>query len=94
MSEPSILVVHPKSIAPKDKRALKDAGIIVIEADDPASVRFLKPNAELDGSELLLCAMRAIASQSIYTKVKIDLVDNIMTALEQKAATLPSGERI
>lgn len=58
--EPSILVLHPGQIKAAVRKALAAAGVLVIEVDDPASVRFMRPNAELSSTEMLVAALRAI----------------------------------
>lgn len=60
MGEISIVAVRPKAISAKDKKTLATAGIVVIEMDEPETLRFLKPNAELDGNDLLLAALGAM----------------------------------
>lgn len=60
MSEPTILFVKPAAISAPDKDALKSAGIIVIEIDDPASAKFVRAGPELTGGELLRAACEAI----------------------------------
>lgn len=70
MSDPSILFVRPKAISPRDKKALQAAGVIVVEVDDPQSVRLVKANAELDGSAMLRAAAKAISESGYQTDVK------------------------
>ena len=64
MSEVSIVAVRPKAISVKDKKVLAAAGVIVVEMDEPETLRFLKPNAELDGSDMLLVALEAMQKHS------------------------------
>jgi hypothetical protein len=60
--DPSILFVKPKAISTKDKEALHDAGVIVVEVDDPSAVKLVRPVAEIEGGEILRAAARAIAT--------------------------------
>lgn len=60
MSDPCVFVVKPRAISLKDKSALRKAGVIVVETDDPSSVRFIRPLAEISSTEMLRCAMKAI----------------------------------
>lgn len=63
MSEPCILPVLPGSLSQADRRELRKAGVIVIEHNDPGSIRFLRPTSELDASDMLHCAMQALNKQ-------------------------------
>lgn len=66
MIDPTILPVKPGSLNKRDKSALRKAGVIVIEHDDPSSIRLLRPAVEIDSSDLLRCAMRALVSDSSW----------------------------
>lgn len=64
MSEPSILFVKPKAINARDKKTLSAAGVIVIEVENVADVKFTRPSSsapELPNSALLHAASKAIA---------------------------------
>lgn len=67
MKEPIILPVKPGTLTVKDKAELRKAGVIVIEHDNPAELRLLRPLAELDSSDMLLCAMKALTSDKTMT---------------------------
>lgn len=62
MKDPAILFVKPKAISSADKKALSDAGVLVIEVADPHDVKLTRPHAELSGSELLGIAADVIAN--------------------------------
>lgn len=59
-TEPSLLIVKPGTLSIADRELLVRASIVVVEAEDPASVRFLKPNAEVSGSDMLMAALAAL----------------------------------
>lgn len=61
MRDPAILFVRPKAIRAEDRAALAKAGVLVIEVDDPRSVKLTRPHAELEGSDLLRCAVETIS---------------------------------
>lgn len=65
MAEIAILVTKPKTLTRKARRALEDSGVVVIETDDPKSIRFITPQAELSGSELLAAALIAIDESAL-----------------------------
>jgi hypothetical protein len=64
MSDPAILFVKPKAISPRDKKMLSDAGIFVVEIDDPANAKFVRSCAELSTTEMLHAAMVAVSKSS------------------------------
>jgi hypothetical protein len=66
VADPAILFVKPKAISAEDKNTLKEAGVIVIEIKNLSDAKFVRPYSELDGSELLRAAAKAI-SESNYT---------------------------
>ena len=89
MNEPCILPVKPGSLNAKDKAALRKAGVIVVEHESPEEIRFLRPTADIDSSDMLLCAMRAL-----NVKTGVDGSDQreafaklVLTALEAKDTT-------
>lgn len=60
---PTILVVKPKSLTAADKKILRDAGVVCIESNDPASVRLIAAESQpIGGNDLFYAAMKAIAS--------------------------------
>lgn len=62
--EPLLLPVKPGSLNTKDKAELRKTGVLVIEHDNPAELRLLKPHAELDANDMLRCAMKALCSNT------------------------------
>lgn len=69
MSDPSILFVKPKAISASDKRALKSAGIIVIEIENVADAKFIRAHAEIEGTRMLELACATIKNCD-YGRVK------------------------
>jgi hypothetical protein len=64
MSDPAILFVKPKAISQRDKKMLQGAGILIVEVDDPGSVKFTRANAEISSGSMLAIACKVIHSQS------------------------------
>lgn len=81
--ETTILVTKPKQLNAEDKAALRKGGVIVVEAEDPDSVRFLKPNSMIGADGLLYAAMDAITrGRSSTTK---EIFADQVAALTKKA---------
>lgn len=59
-AEPSVLFVKPQSISADDKASLASAGIIVVEIDDPSSVKLVRAHSEISGSDMMMAALRAV----------------------------------
>ena len=56
----NILVTKPKTLMRKDKDLLRASGVIVIEAEDPKAVRFLRPEADIEYGDMLYAAITAV----------------------------------
>lgn len=69
MDEVTLLPVKPGSLTIEDKTILREVGVIVIEHENPHEIRLLRPSAEVAASDLLMCAMKALAtSDADYNK--------------------------
>ena len=56
-----ILVTKPGVLSAKDRSALRRAGVVCVEADDPADVKLISAEgAELGATELLYAAMQGV----------------------------------
>ena len=78
-----ILVVKPKSLTAADKKILREAGVVVVEAADPSSVRLIQPEGPtLGGDELLYAAMKAIRVKGDST-VKGLFTETVANLIEQ-----------
>lgn len=64
IKEPTLLFVKPGSIGLEDKVVLREARVIVVEMDDPSSVRLIRAGTELDGTEMLGLAAKAMVDCS------------------------------
>jgi len=86
VSDATILPVRPGTLSAKDKRALSAAGVVVVEHENPAEVRLLRPAADLDSSAMLLCAMRALSKlEGASAKEQRELFSRLVLAeLEAK----------
>lgn len=83
MKEPIILPIKPGALSRADKKALSDAGVIVIEHINPEEIRLLRPIADLDSSELLRCAVHAI-NNSGSQYLAVDFKNEICKAILEK----------
>lgn len=70
MKELSFMPVRPGTISESDKISLREAGVIVIEHEDPASIRIIRPGADIEAGEMLCAAMKALKSQKGTTADK------------------------
>jgi nucleoside-diphosphate-sugar epimerase len=69
MSEPAILPVCPQSLSDRDRAALRRAGVVVIEHENPDELRLLRPSADVDASDMLRCALTALAHGPTHRNV-------------------------
>ncbi len=70
MNEPTLLPVKPGSLSADDKAALRDAGVIVIEHENPQELRLLRPSADVDAGTMFACAMEALCGPSSDSAVR------------------------
>ena len=65
MTTPAILVVKPGTLSRAERKLLLEAGVVCVEADDPASVRYLSMETPpMDSNDLFRAAMFAIAENT------------------------------
>lgn len=83
MADPTILFVKPTAISSADKRALAKAGVVVVEVANPQDVKLVKANTEIDGSEMLMCAAKAI-KQGNSRDTYVAFASAIMAAIEAR----------
>lgn len=56
----TIMPVKPGTISDADKAALKEIGVLVIEHEDPDSIRLITPMNETDSGAMLRMAVKAL----------------------------------
>lgn len=60
---PSILIVKPGAMGDEARKALADAGVIIVEAADPSDARLITPEPlPISGNDMLYAAITAIVS--------------------------------
>ena len=80
-----ILVTKPDTLNQRDKAALRRAGVVVIEADNPSDVKLIQANgAELSGGDMLYAAISAIAKDQ-YTGNVAQTFPKIMAQMMKDA---------
>lgn len=67
--DPAILFIKPNAISPADRTTLATAGILVIEIDDPSSVKFTRAGMDIPQNGLLAAASKAIRHSKAATEV-------------------------
>ena len=68
--DPAILFAKPKAVSKADRAALKEAGVLVIELDDPQAAKLTRAHAEVDGTDLLRIACQSIHEANSLNSVK------------------------
>ncbi len=58
--EVALLPVKPGTMSADDKATLREVGVVVVEHEEPETLRLLTPTAELGTSDLLGAAMFAL----------------------------------
>lgn len=62
MSDTTLFIAKPGILSAADKKELRKAGIICIEAANPDDFRFIRAEADMSCTDMLLAAMRAMNS--------------------------------
>lgn len=79
-----VLVARPKTLSPADKGKLRKAGVLVVEAEDPQSVRLIsaEPPA-IPGDAILRAALiganQNYDGQKAFTKAMLDAMQKDTT---------------
>jgi outer membrane receptor for monomeric catechols len=82
MSEPAILFMKPSAISADDKLELKNAGILVIEIDDPANAKFTRAAADISSTDMLGIAA-TIIKNTPAASVRDSFAKAVCIAIEQ-----------
>lgn len=76
-----ILVTKPGALNQRDKAALRKAGVVCVEADNPADVKLISTEgAELGASEMLYAAIKGV-NADIYGKAHVAFANAVEAAL-------------
>lgn len=62
MTEAAIMFAKPGALKESDKTALHEVGVVVVEVDDPQSVKFVRAQTEVPAGDLLAAAAKAFAA--------------------------------
>lgn len=68
MIDPTVLFVKPRAISQRDKKALQNAGVIVVEIENLMDAKFIRAGVELSASDMLLAAVAAIQVSDFSVK--------------------------
>ena len=59
-----IFVCKPGAISAEDRSALREAGVVVVELDDPNEFRQVRAHPELSSGDILTAALTALSPES------------------------------
>lgn len=81
--EPLLMPVKPRTLSDSDKLALRELGVFAFDHPNPEQVRLLRSVVELNGSDLLLAAMRALNTRrNLSDHAREDFAKHVLAALE------------
>jgi hypothetical protein len=76
-----VLVIKPGTLVAADKRKLRNAGVVAVEAEHPEDVRLLSTEGPpMDGDELLFAAVSAI---NVSSTAKGAFAEEMLNALNR-----------
>lgn len=64
--QPYLMPVKAGTISDKDIAKLEAAGVTVFECEDPSAIKFISPQFDVGGGELLQAALDALAYRPSY----------------------------
>jgi hypothetical protein len=84
------IIVFPRGqLSPKDRKAMRDAGVLVVEADDPKQVIQLMPESSaIDSSSIMMALLKAVADGHGASAIFVRELERRLVAKE-KSASLP-----
>lgn len=88
-----IICVPPKSLTPVQKQVLQKNGAIVIETDNPESVRVINPELPVDTNDYFMSALQAIVENSSDIVAKC-FVKNLYQRLKDKSVMPNDAEKV
>lgn len=59
-----IFVCKPGAISAEDRTALREAGVVVVELDNPADFRMVRAQPELNAGDILTAALAGLSPES------------------------------
>ena len=83
MSAPPILFVKPNAISSVDKKQLRAVGVTVVEINNLDDAKFVYAGHEIEATQMLRCAAKAIRSSEVSTKAFGAAVALVLSADEE-----------
>jgi hypothetical protein len=81
---PELLVVVRLGSMPDITRArLESLGFVVVQVNDPADVRLLRPSGEIEAGPLLRCALAALAGGSFAGEQRENFVRLLAATMKE-----------
>lgn len=66
MTDPAILFVKPGAVSAADKTALHDAGVVVVEVENPHDVKLVRASATIAGDAMFSALLGAVVEEGEY----------------------------
>lgn len=83
-----ILAVPKNAITPKQKELLTKKGYVVIECDNPESIRVINPEQSMDTSDWFMAALKACTCRESIVSTNADkFVNELYSRLKSKELT-------
>lgn len=88
-----ILITKPGTLTAADKKKLRVAGVVTVEAESPQDVRLIGAEGPaLDGNDLLFAAMMALNTSSTYSRDARELFAKVVMTLISDARKARKSE--
>src|SRR5262245_12591862 len=84
-TDPAILFIRPNAISRADKKKLEQAGVLIVEIENPADAKFVRAHAEIESTEMLGLAAKAINGAKYADEGRVAFAIALCASLMQKA---------
>lgn len=85
-----ILITKPGTLTKADKTKLRAVDVVVVESDDPSSVKLITPEyGELAGSDLAFAAIKAMVTKGQFESVSDVFAKTLYSLLTERRKPTP-----
>ena len=96
-----VLLVPPGAVKPADRKALREAGVVVVETEDPSKCQFIRAGEVISGSDMLWAAFDSLRRDFGYgdhgakqrEQLAMNLFSLIGAAVDETPGSLPGKIR-
>jgi hypothetical protein len=78
-----ILITKPGALNQRDRKVLRDAGVVVVEAESPSDVKLIAASgAEVSAGNMLFAALKALSGGGYTYEARAVFTDALVKGME------------